>query len=159
MPIQGCWFLLERTPLNGIISTAFRINEGITMQIVSKLEQFPRVEKVAILGMTFKAGSDDTRNSLSFKLKKQLKWKNYELILVDPYLEAYRDMKNIRGSDALILMTPHEEFSDLQSIMNLVANDECLYVDMLGFCEKMKYKSRNGYFFGKEARLEYSGMR
>jgi len=152
------WFLLERTPLNGIISTAFRINEGITMQIVSKLEQFPQVEKVAILGMTFKAGSDDTRNSLSFKLKKQLERKNYELILVDPYLEAYRDMKNIRGSDALILMTPHGEFSDLQSIMNLVANDECLYVDIWGFWEKMKYKSRNGYFFGKEARLEYSGM-
>lgn len=151
------WFLLERFPLNGIISTAFRINEGMTMQIVSKLEQLPGISKVTILGMTYKAGSDDTRNSLSFKLAKQLERSNYELVLVDPFLEGYRDVERIRSSDAVILMTPHQEFSDLQAIIDLVANDECLYVDIWGFWETMKYKSRNGYFFGKEARLEYSG--
>ena len=153
------WFLLERFPFNEIISTAFRINEGMTMQIASKLEQFPRIKKVAILGMTFKAGSDDIRNSLSFKLKKQLERNDYELVLVDPYLEGYSDIKNMQGSDAVILMTPHKEFSNLQAIIDLVANDECLYVDIWGFWERMKYQSRNGYFFGMEARVEYSSER
>ena len=152
------WFLLERFPFNGIISTAFRINEGMTMQIVLKLQQFAHIRKVTILGLTYKAGSDDTRNSLSFKLKKQLEH-TYELVLIDPYLEDYKDMERIRGSDAIVLMTPHKEFSDLKTIVSSVANDECLYVDIWGFWEEMKYKSSNGYFWGKEARLEYSGMR
>jgi len=150
------WFLLERFPFNEIISTAFRINEGMTMQIVSKLERFPQIKKITILGMTFKAGSDDVRNSLSFKLKKQLERNDYELVLIDPYVEGYKDIENLQGSDAIVLMTPHKEFSDLQAIIGLVGNDECLYVDIWGFWERMKYQSSNGYFFGKEARLEYS---
>jgi len=153
------WFLVERIPFNELISSAFKINEGMTMHIVSKLEQYPQIKKVTILGMTFKPGSDDTRNSLSFKLNKQLARNAYDIVLVDPFLEGYRDMERVRGSDAIVLMTPHKEFSDLQAIMNLVANDECLYVDIWGFWEKMKYNSRNGYFFGKEAKVEYSGMR
>jgi len=153
------WFLLERIPFSEMISTAFRINEGMPMQIASKLGQFPQIKKVTILGMTFKAGSDDIRNSLSFKLKKQLERNDYELVLVDPFLEDYRDMERIKGSNAVVLMTPHGEFGDFESIMNLVASDECLYVDIWGFWEKMKYKSRSGYFFGKEARFEYSGVR
>jgi len=152
------WFLLERFPFHGIISTAFRVNEGMTMQIALKLRQVPHIKKVAILGLTYKAGSDDVRNSLSFKLKKQLEH-IYDLVLVDPYLKDYEDMKRIKGSDAVVLMTPHEEFSDLKKLMSLVANDECLYVDIWGFWEVMKYKSRNGYFWGKEARSEYTRLR
>lgn len=153
------WFLLERFPFNELISTAFRINEGMPMQIVSKLEQFSHIQKATILGMTYKPGSDDTRNSLSFKLKKQLERNAYDLVLVDPLVEEYKDMEKIRGSDVVLLMTPHKEFTDLQMITDLVANDECLYVDIWGLWERMKYKSRNGYFSGKEAKLEYSGMR
>jgi len=153
------WFLLERFPFNELISTSFRINEGMTMQIASRLEQFPQIKKVTILGMTFKPGSDDTRNSLSFKLKKQLARNAYDIVLVDPFVEGCRDMGGMRGSDAVVLMTPHKEFSNLQAIIDLVANDECLYVDIWGFWERMKYQSRNGYFFGREARLEYSSER
>jgi len=152
------WFLLERFPFHGIISTAFRVNEGMTMQIALKLRQVPHIKKVAILGLTYKAGSDDVRNSLSFKLKKQLEH-IYDLVLVDPHLKDYEDIKRIKGSDAVVLMTPHEEFSDLKKLMSLVANDECLYVDIWGFWEVMKYKSRNGYFWGKEARSEYTRLR
>jgi UDP-N-acetyl-D-mannosaminuronic acid dehydrogenase len=152
------WFLLERLPFHGIISTAFRVNEGMTMQIVLKLCQVPHIKKVAILGLTYKAGSDDIRNSLSFKLKKQLEH-THNLILIDPHLTGYKDIERIRGSDAVVLMTPHEEFSNLEPLMDLVANEECLYVDIWGFWEVMKHKSRNGYFWGKEARLEYSSLR
>ncbi|MFC1506900.1 nucleotide sugar dehydrogenase [Thermoproteota archaeon] len=153
------WFLLERFPFNEIISAAFQINEGMPMQIVSKLERLPQIKKVSILGMTYKAGIDDTRNSLSFKLKKQLERNNYEIVLVDPYLENTSDMSEIKASDAVVLMTPHKEFGDFKSILNMVDNDECIYVDIWGFWEKMKYKSRNGYFFGKEAKHEYLSMR
>ena len=48
-------------------------------------------------------------------------------------------------------MTPHKEFGDLKAVLDLVANDECLYVDIWGFWEKMRYKSENGFFYGKDA--------
>ena len=156
---KDSWFLLERIPFNELISSAFRINEGMPMQIVSRLEQYPQVKKVTILGMTFKPNSDDTRNSLSFKLKKQLERNGYELVLVDPFLEGHRDMGRMRGSDAVVLMTPHNEFSDLQAILDVVDNDECLYIDIWGFWERMKYKSIDGYFSGREAGHEYSYLR
>jgi UDP-N-acetyl-D-mannosaminuronic acid dehydrogenase len=153
------WFLLERLPFNEIITAAFRINEGMPMQIVAKLEKYPHIKKVSVLGMTFKAGSDDLRNSLSFKLKKQLERNNYKLVLVEPHLENYDDISEMHGSDAVVLMTPHSQFADLQAILDLVANDECIYVDIWGFWERMKYRSQSGYFSGKEARHEYSGLR
>ena len=146
------FFLLERIPFSGMISTAFKINEGMTMQIVQKLEQLPHFKKAAILGLTFKPGSDDTRNSLSFKLIKQLERSDVSLALVDPHLEEYRDMKKIKGSDAVVLMTPHQEFRDLENIVNLVGNDECIYVDIWGFWQEMKYRSKNGCFFGREVK-------
>jgi UDP-N-acetyl-D-mannosaminuronic acid dehydrogenase len=153
------WFLVERFPFNELISSAFRINEAMPMHIVAKLEKSPHIKKVTILGLTYKAGSDDIRNSLSFKLKKQLERSRYELVLVDPYLERYKNMEGMKGSDAVILMTPHKEFSALGEIMDLVDNEDCLYVDIWGFWSEMRHKSKNGCFLGKEARVEYSGMR
>ena len=146
------WFLLEKFPFNEIISASFRINEGMTMQIISKIEQLITIEKVAILGMTFKAGSDDIRNSLSFKLKNQLERNGYEVVLVDPYLEGHKDMSVIKDSNAAILMTPHIHFKDLKPIIEFVSNDECLFVDIWGFWDEMKHKSQNGFFLAKEAR-------
>ena len=80
-------------------------------------------------------------------------------VVVDSHLPEANRIEDIRGSDAVILMTPHQEFSDLKAVLDLVANDECLYVDIWGFWEKMRYKSENGFFYGKEAQREYSGMR
>jgi len=144
------WFLLERLPFNEIISASFKINEGMPMQIVTRIEQMTSITKATILGVTFKAGSDDTRNSLSLKLKNQLLRNGYEVILVDPNVIGYQSIKEIEGSDVVILMTPHEEFKDFNSIKRIVANDNCLFVDIWGFWDSMKYKSQNGFFFGKD---------
>lgn len=148
------WFLVERIPYNELISTAFRINEGMPIQIVEKLEESESIKKVAVLGMTYKANSDDTRNSVSFKLKKQLEARGYQLVLVEPNLNSFSSLSEIEGCDAVILMTPHEEFKNLEKIVNTVNNPNCLYVDIWGFWEEMKYKSNNGYFWGKEISQE-----
>ncbi|MFB6271469.1 MAG: nucleotide sugar dehydrogenase [Salinibacter sp.] len=144
------WFLIERIPYNELISTAFQINEGMPMQIAQKISDLPQVKKVTILGMTFKANSDDIRNSVSFKLKKQLETLGYRLTLVEPHLDGYDDLAEIAGSDAVVLMTPHDEFRDLCAIQDCVDNPDCLYVDIWGFWDAMRYRSDNGYFWGKE---------
>jgi UDP-N-acetyl-D-mannosaminuronic acid dehydrogenase len=140
------WFLIEKVPFNDLIVTSFRINEGMPAQIVTKLEKDDSIESVAILGMAFKANSDDTRNSVSFKLKKQLEFRGYDVRCVDPHVPGYDDWSALEGVDALVLMTPHKEFADLAGVMQRVKNPEALVVDIWGFWDEMRYRSNNGYF-------------
>ena len=57
--------------------SAMQVNEGMPAYIVSALERRHgtlRGRTVGILGMAFKAESDDSRASLSYKLRKLLAW-------------------------------------------------------------------------------------
>jgi UDP-N-acetyl-D-mannosaminuronic acid dehydrogenase len=145
------WFLVEKVPFNELIVTSFRINEGMPAQIVSKLEEDERIESVAILGMAFKANSDDIRNSVSFKLKKQLEFSGYDVRCVDPHVAGYEDWSTLKGVDAVVLMTPHAEFRDLPEVMRHVKNEGALVVDIWGFWTEMRHRSNNGYFYYEEA--------
>jgi UDP-N-acetyl-D-mannosaminuronic acid dehydrogenase len=144
------WFLIERNPYPDLISTAFRINEGMPMDIVQSLRKREGIERVAILGATFKANSDDIRNSLSFKLAHQLHRSGYEYVLVEPNLDDYSQLADIEGCDAVVLMTPHKQFKNLSEITSAVGSDDCVYVDIWGFWDDMKYLSIGGIFEGKE---------
>ncbi len=114
------------------------------------LEPRENVETVAILGMAFKANSDDIRNSVSFKLKKQLDFRGYDVRCFDPHVPCYDDWSVIEGADALVLMSPHKEFKDLAGLMERVGNPGALVVDIWGFWDEMRYRSKNGYFIYKE---------
>lgn len=140
------YFLLERIPFPELISAAFKINEGMTAQIAMKIERMPHVQRVGILGMSFKADNDDLRNSLSFKLRKQLDNGAYEVACVDPFHAEYQDVSTLRGADCIVLMTPHSSFADLGRVAAWVGNPECQVVDIWGFWSDMRYESRNGIF-------------
>ena len=71
--------------------------------------------KIAIFGMTFKADSDDIRDSLSFKIKKKLEQKLATPILVDPFLEGMCPADEaLRISDGIILGVPHSAFRQIK---------------------------------------------
>jgi UDP-N-acetyl-D-mannosaminuronic acid dehydrogenase len=144
------WFLIEKIPFNDLIVTAFRINEGMPSQIVAKLNEIEHVETVAILGMAFKANSDDIRNSVSFKLKKQLEFQGYDVRCVDPHVSGYGDWSVLKNADAIVLMSPHDEFKDLTELMEWVENPGAIIVDIWGFWPEMRHLSANGYFLYKE---------
>jgi UDP-N-acetyl-D-mannosaminuronic acid dehydrogenase len=144
------WYLVDQIPYNELISSSFRINESMTMQILRRIDKSCGGRKASILGMSFKANNDDTRNSLSFKMRRQLEFKGYETVCVDPLVTGFEPLEQIRDSDAVILMTPHENFRDLSSLINLVKNPECWFVDLWGFWREMRYKSDNGYFQAKQ---------
>ena len=144
------WYLIERIPFNEMISSAFRINEGMTMQILQNIERRMPAGKVAILGMAFKANCDDTRNSLSFKIRRQLEFKGYETVSVDPNIPGTDPIEAIRGCGAVVLMSPHKEFKDLNQLLAKVANKDCWFVDLWGYWTEMRHRSDNGYFQASE---------
>jgi UDP-N-acetyl-D-mannosaminuronic acid dehydrogenase len=72
----------------------------------------PEVEKVLILGATFKKGCDDTRNSLSFKMKKVCRKHGVDAWIVDPLHIEDMNIPAENKFDAVIVMTPHDDFTD-----------------------------------------------
>jgi UDP-N-acetyl-D-mannosaminuronic acid dehydrogenase len=140
------YFLTERIPFTELIGTAFKINEGMPAHVVARLERQLSAGSVAILGMTFKANSDDNRNSLSYKLKKQLIASQYDVRCFDPHLEECRDESVLKGVDAIVLMTPHDEFSSLKDMARLVGNADCIVCDVWGFWPEARHTSQNGFF-------------
>lgn len=96
---------------------AMLINEGLPNFLVSQLRnQDLRNRTVAIIGMAFKAESDDRRDSLSYKLKKLLEVEAAEVLCCDPYVEDPSLVpvdEAIRRADILILGAPHAVYRNL----------------------------------------------
>jgi UDP-N-acetyl-D-mannosaminuronic acid dehydrogenase len=67
--------------------------------------------------MAFKAESDDSRASLSYKLRKQLAWAGAKVVCTDPYIKDDRLVPLeavLRDSDILILGAPHRSYRSLE---------------------------------------------
>ena len=98
---------------------AMQVNEGLPAYIVSALERRYgglQGKTVGILGMAFKAESDDTRASLSYKLRKLLSWAGARVLATDPYVQDDRlvSLECVLGeSDVLVLGAPHKAYRDL----------------------------------------------
>jgi UDP-N-acetyl-D-mannosaminuronic acid dehydrogenase len=100
--------------------TAMIINEGLPLYVVHRLQQrFPSFSSmtVGILGMAFKGGSDDTRSSLSYKLKRILTFKAARVLCTDPYVTTDPTLvpleQVLAESDVLVIGCPHPEYRDI----------------------------------------------
>jgi UDP-N-acetyl-D-mannosaminuronic acid dehydrogenase len=99
---------------------AMQVNEGLPAYIVSALERrYGRLEgkTVGILGMAFKSESDDTRASLSYKLRKLLSWSGARVVCTDPYVKDDRLTTLdcvLEESDILVLGAPHKAYRGLE---------------------------------------------
>jgi UDP-N-acetyl-D-mannosaminuronic acid dehydrogenase len=99
---------------------AMQINEGFPAYIVAALERRYgplRGRTVGILGMAFKAESDDTRASLSYKLRKLLSWAGARVLCTDPYVADPRLVpldEVLREADLLVLGAPHRAYQGLE---------------------------------------------
>jgi UDP-N-acetyl-D-mannosaminuronic acid dehydrogenase len=99
--------------------SAMLINEGLPLYVVARLEQrFDLASMtIGILGMAFKGESDDIRSSLSYKLKRLLRFKAGRVLCTDPYVQHDDDLAPLSQvldeADLLLIGAPHRAYADL----------------------------------------------
>ena len=117
------WFLVEKSPnLARIIKLARETNDSMPQFIFNKIENLLKnikgIKKVTILGITYKANIDDTRESPIINLISLLEKRDYKISVVDPYVKEFRyKLENVtdaaEGSDLLVLAVNHKDFEEL----------------------------------------------
>lgn len=117
------WFIVEKNPdLARMIKLSREINDSMPQFVFNKIENILKnikgTKKVIILGITYKANIDDTRESPIIDLIKLLEKHNYRISVVDPYVKEFRyKVENVveaaKDSDLLVLAVNHKNFKEL----------------------------------------------
>lgn len=107
---------------------AMTINEGLPNFIVETLAaKFDLAKtRVGILGMAFKAESDDIRDSLSYKLGKLLRYHRAKVFYSDEYVSdpTFIDKEElVRVCDVVIVGVPHRAYKTLSIASNVKVVD------------------------------------
>lgn len=100
---------------------AMDVNQGLVNYLVEEIRRRHgdlRRLRVGLLGMAFKADCDDTRVSLSYRLKDALEHHVKEVRTTDPHVTTDPDLAPVEevvgASDLLVLGVPHAAYRDLQ---------------------------------------------
>ena len=99
--------------------SSMMINEGLPLYLVSRIEKKHDLKKmtVGVLGMAFKAESDDIRSSLSYKLKRILKFKAQSVVCADTLVSnddsLITEAELIDCSDLIVIGAPHKRYASM----------------------------------------------
>jgi UDP-N-acetyl-D-mannosaminuronic acid dehydrogenase len=99
--------------------SAMLVNEGLPARLVelARRDGDLSLKTVGVLGMAFKAESDDPRDSLSYKLKNLLALETARVLCTDPYVPDPTLVPLghvLTEADVLFLATPHRAYRDLR---------------------------------------------
>ncbi|MFP7297229.1 nucleotide sugar dehydrogenase [Neobacillus niacini] len=120
------WFLVELQPDTAkMIGLARNINDSMpeytTNKVISIIKQQSILNgKVAVLGLSYKADIDDTRESPSLDVMRALEEQKIEYSVFDPHIKEQIFMKQTKSieeavehADLILIMTNHQEFKKL----------------------------------------------
>jgi len=112
-------FSEERSSAPGMLLAVSRVHETMPLFLVEGLKR--RLggsldgRKVAVLGLSFKRDSDDTRDSLAFKLIRLLERELAHVARHDPHLPSESEPLDsaLADADAVVIATNHSAFDGL----------------------------------------------
>ena len=99
--------------------SAMLVNEGLPDYLAKRIEARHDLSSmtVAILGMAFKAESDDRRSSLSYRLKRVLRFRAERVLTTDPFVRDDPELlpldEVLAAADLVVIGAPHEQYRDL----------------------------------------------
>ena len=99
--------------------SAMLVNEGLPARLVELARRDGELSSktAGVLGMAFKAESDDARDSLSYKLRNLLALETRRVLCTDPYVADPTLVpleRVLAESDVLFLATPHRAYRGLR---------------------------------------------
>ncbi|HLI32572.1 MAG TPA: nucleotide sugar dehydrogenase [Solirubrobacteraceae bacterium] len=129
-------FSEERSSAPGMLLAVSRVNESVPRFLVEGIieRRGPLAErKVAVLGLAFKADTDDERDSLSHKLIRLLERELADVAVHDPLVSTptapLADALN--GAEVVVMATNHSSLSSPDTLEAIIerASPDCLLVD------------------------------
>jgi UDP-N-acetyl-D-mannosaminuronic acid dehydrogenase len=129
-------FSEERSAAPGMLLAVSRVNESVPLFLLEGAKRRLGAlsdRKVAVLGLAFKADTDDERDSLAHKLIRLLERELADVAVHDPHVSTPTVSFNeaVEDADAVIVATNHSEFRDPRTLAAIAerAGDDCLIVD------------------------------
>jgi UDP-N-acetyl-D-mannosaminuronic acid dehydrogenase len=130
-------FSEERSSAPGMLLAVSRVHETVPLFLVDGIKRRLggglRERRIAVLGLAFKADTDDERDSLSHKLIRLLERELADVSIHDPVVATPTSSfdEAVEGADVVIVATNHSEYSTPEALRALaeLAGPDCLLVD------------------------------
>jgi UDP-N-acetyl-D-mannosaminuronic acid dehydrogenase len=129
-------FSEERSAAPGMLLAVSRVNESVPLFLLEgvkrRLGELAN-RKIAVLGLAFKADTDDERDSLSHKLIRLLERELSDVVVHDPRVSTPTVTleEALDGAEAVVVATNHSDFRDPRTLTAIEehAGPDCLVVD------------------------------
>ena len=160
IPIDPYYLIVKAKSIgfsHKFLSLAREINNSMPAYTVELLEnELKKLNleikdaKVGVLGLSYKADIDDTRESPAFEIIKILKEKNADVLVFDPYVQKDSSADSLdeilNKSDYIILATDHKEFKNVEN--KLKENNIKIVIDGRNCLDKDKIKELGIIYHG-----------
>ena len=114
-------FSEERSPAPGMLLAVSRVNESVPLFLVEGVKRRLGAladRRITVLGLAFKADTDDERDSLSHKLIRLLERELADVAVHDPHVPTPTVSleEALSGADAVIVAANHSEFREAATL-------------------------------------------
>jgi UDP-N-acetyl-D-mannosaminuronic acid dehydrogenase len=129
-------FSEERSAAPGMLLAVSRVNESVPLFLLEGAKRRLGTladRRVAVLGLAFKADTDDERDSLSHKLIRLAERELADVVVHDPHVPTPTPSfaEAVSDADVVIVATNHSSFCTPDALATIAASatSECLVVD------------------------------